>query len=266
MTHRFTLLLLLPFLFGVGWLTGKKLADTSERMGFSLEQKAFHFAAGERSDDSGGQLYLSRPEIPMYQYAKKELRLVSVNGEKVVFDTLAENCVRIFNNGIANMLTVSGKCSQGKISELPGTNGKNYTLPEITLSVEKIPPPRLALFYENGQPAKLDSIPKKANMRATILPDSIFAENYPGKVKFKARDFELRWGYHYLNRNLTLVDGIGDVPDEGVGFNLGALMKADAPGTKVYLMVDDVYLVGEDGLSHKVDMESNEKALSLIIR
>ena len=148
------------------------------------------------------------------------------------------------------------------LSVSSNTNGQNIKVDDVKYKVIKPPRPHLLLIVNGKEYDGVSPISKKSTVTVVVKPDHDFLSALPRDARYAIDQVEL-----LVQRSLgapTKADskkGSGKDASKGLQFKLGAKLKQDSPGTKIYFKLHKIYRLNFQ--NKKVEEKFSERDLMM---
>lgn len=136
----------------------------------------------------------------------------------------------------------TGKTCVLSVSSL--TNGQNIKIDDITYKVIKPPRPSIDLLVSGKEYNGAAPIPSKSSCKVVVRPDNDFKSALPKDARYMITSIDLL-SQRSLGAPSKVASFSGNGKDAvaGIPVELGNSLKGDAPGTKIYFKIDNVYRI-----------------------
>lgn len=223
---------------------------------------------GEKRQIKLGEVYAkSTSGAFLYSECLNKIQLKTIRGEGYEYGKVVANQSSVIWGRETGHLSIdpSGK---NCIMEVYSIQNKNSSPVLVdTFGVIKPPLPQLELLVNGKVYNGVTPIPKSSKCRVRVLPDEGFKEIYGNDARYSISRIEL-----FAHRSLGAAHKIGKYSgngkdaEKGVEVKLGNKLKNEAPGTKIYLKLDEVYRLNYKNKRIEVPLSDDAKVLDFIVK
>jgi gliding motility-associated protein GldM len=242
-----------------------------KELGYSVKAKVPTASGGYEELSFKGNFKVRKPEVVITSASVQNLYWKCGNALNVDVPALGELYNPVFKASDAEVVT--SKSDKKKVTIVPSgkqcilsvssnTNGQIIKVDDVAYKVIKPPRPHLLLIVNGKEYDGVSPISKKSTVMVVVKPDHDFVSALPRDARYAIDKVEL-----LVQRSLgapTKADtekGSGKDASKGLEFKLGAKLKQDTPGTKIYFKIGRIYRINFQ--NKKVEEKFSERDLMM---
>lgn len=242
-----------------------------KELSYSVKAKVPTAAGGYEELSYKGTFKVRKPEVVITSASVQNLYWKCGNKLNVDVPALGELYNPVFKASQAEVIkdksdkktvTIVPSGKKCVLSVSSNTNGNVIKVDDVNYKVIKPPRPHLLLIVNGKEYDGVSPISKKSTVSVVVKPDHDFLAALPKDARYSIDKVEL-----LVQRSLgapTKADtkkGSGKDATKGLQFKLGAKLKQDTPGTKIYFKIHKIYRI--NFTNKKVEEKFSERDLMM---